>query len=126
MTDQCLKYLRKTGVRGVRGDSRTKPKQNGVTSSVVNYLTVLTIFLHFETGFLCVETWLSWNSVCRIQRSACLCLQSAGIKSVHHYLPATILYLKHGTKNAKATVTFHRDLPIPSRNWPALLHVSQC
>lgn len=55
MTDQCLKYLRKTGVRGVRGDSRTKPKQNGVTSSVVNYLTVLTIFLHFETGFLCVD-----------------------------------------------------------------------
>lgn len=42
-------------MRGVRGDSRTKPKQNGVTSSVVNYLTVLTIFLHFETGFLCVD-----------------------------------------------------------------------
>jgi hypothetical protein len=46
----------------------------------------------FETGFLCVYSWLSWNSLCRpgwprTQKSACLCLPSAGIKSVCHHCP---------------------------------------
>jgi hypothetical protein len=37
-----------------------------------------------------VYPWLSWNSLCRpgwprTQKSACLCLPSAGIKGVHHH-----------------------------------------
>jgi hypothetical protein len=40
-----------------------------------------------------VYLWLSWNSLCRpgwprTQRSACLCLPSAGIKGVRHHRPA--------------------------------------
>jgi hypothetical protein len=40
-----------------------------------------------------LRTVLSWNSLCRpgwprIQKSACLCLPSAGIKGVHHHCPA--------------------------------------
>jgi hypothetical protein len=47
------------------------------------------LFVFFETGFLCVA-WLSWNSLCRpgwprTQKSACLCLPSAGIKGVCHH-----------------------------------------
>jgi hypothetical protein len=43
----------------------------------------------FRDGFS-VHPWLSWNSLCRpgwspTQKSACLCLPSAGINSVHHY-----------------------------------------
>jgi hypothetical protein len=50
------------------------------------------LVLFFETGFLCVA-WLSWNSFCRsgwpqTQKSACLCLPSAGIKGVRHHCPA--------------------------------------
>jgi hypothetical protein len=50
------------------------------------------VFLFFfsETGFLCITLALSWNSLCRpgwprTQKSACLCLLSAGIKGVHHH-----------------------------------------
>jgi hypothetical protein len=46
-------------------------------------------FWFFETGFS-VQPWLSWNSLCRpgwcrTQKSACLCLPSAGIKDVRHH-----------------------------------------
>jgi hypothetical protein len=41
-----------------------------------------------------VYLWLSWNSLCRTgwhrtQKTACLCLPSAGIKGVGHHCPAT-------------------------------------
>jgi hypothetical protein len=41
-----------------------------------------------------VYPWLSWNSLCRpgwprTQKSACLCLQSAGIKGVRHHAQLT-------------------------------------
>jgi hypothetical protein len=36
--------------------------------------------LFFETGFLCVALGCP-----QTQKSACLCLQSAGIKGVHHH-----------------------------------------
>ena len=53
---------------------------------------VLVCFSFFEKGFLCV----SWNSLCRpawppTQKFACLCLLSAGIKSVCHHCPRPIL-----------------------------------
>jgi hypothetical protein len=43
-----------------------------------------------------VYPWLSWNSFCRpgwsgTQKSACLCLPSAGIKGVYHHCP-TLLF----------------------------------
>jgi hypothetical protein len=45
-----------------------------------------------------VYPWLSWNSLCRpgwhqTQKSACLCLPSAGIKGVHHHCPARCLFI---------------------------------
>jgi hypothetical protein len=49
-------------------------------------------FWFFETGFLCVALAVleSWNSLCRpgwprTQKSACLCLPSAGVKGVRHH-----------------------------------------
>ena len=44
--------------------------------------------------------WLSWNSLCRpgwpwTQKSACLCLPSAGIKGVHHH--AHLVWIFHLT-----------------------------
>jgi hypothetical protein len=54
----------------------------------------LFVLFYFDTGFLC--SWLSWNSLCRpgwprTQKSACLCLPSAGIKGVRHH--AWLLHL---------------------------------
>jgi hypothetical protein len=54
-------------------------------------LLSLFVFCFFETGFLCIALYrLSWNSFCRpgwpwTQKSACLCLPSAGIKGVRHH-----------------------------------------
>jgi hypothetical protein len=50
------------------------------------------ITFFFEIGFLCIAV-VSWYSLCRpgwpqTQKSACLCLPSAGIKGVHHHCPA--------------------------------------
>jgi hypothetical protein len=47
------------------------------------------VFCFQRQGFS-VYPWLSWNSLCRsgcpqTQKSACLCLLSAGIKGVHHH-----------------------------------------
>ena len=58
----------------------------------------LFVCLFFETGFFC-EAWLSWNSVCRpgwprTQRSACLCLPSAGIKGMRHHARLGIDFFK--------------------------------
>jgi hypothetical protein len=49
--------------------------------------------LFFQTGFLSVELWLSWNALCRpgwprTQKSSCLYLPSAGFKGVCHHRPA--------------------------------------
>jgi hypothetical protein len=45
--------------------------------------------VYLRQGFS-VQSWLSWNSLCRpgwprTQKSACLCLPSAGIKGVRHH-----------------------------------------
>jgi hypothetical protein len=72
----------------------------GVTtlSSYLNIVSCLLGLLFFflfsfsRQGFS-VKHWLSWNSVCRpgwpqTQKSACLCLLSAGIKGVCHHCPS--------------------------------------
>ena len=46
------------------------------------------LFVCFSRQGFSVYPWLSWNSLCRsgwprTQKSACLCLPSAGIKGVH-------------------------------------------
>jgi hypothetical protein len=67
-------------------------------------LILLLLYLLFDNfiqylffGFLrqgfSVYPWLSWNSLCRpgwprTQKSACLCLPSAGIKGMRHHCPA--------------------------------------
>ncbi|EGV94160.1 hypothetical protein I79_005740 [Cricetulus griseus] len=59
----------------------------------------LDFFLSFfpETGILCVivlELTLYTKLVFNSLRSACLCLLSAGIKSVHYHCPALLGFLK--------------------------------
>jgi hypothetical protein len=53
----------------------------------------LLCFAFLRQGFS-VLPWQSWNSLCRpgwprTQKSACLCLQSVGIKDVHHHCLAS-------------------------------------
>ena len=59
-------------------------------------------FFFFFFGFLrlgfSIEPWLTWNSLCRpgcpgTQKSACLCLPSAGIKGGSHHC---LVYLGFG------------------------------
>jgi hypothetical protein len=50
---------------------------------------VVVVVVVFQTGFLCIAL-ASWNSLCRpgwppTQKSAYLCLPSAGIKGVRHH-----------------------------------------
>jgi hypothetical protein len=49
-------------------------------------------FFGFSRQRFSVSPWLSWNSLCRpgwprTQKSACLCLPSAGIKGMCHHAP---------------------------------------
>ena len=53
------------------------------------------IFGFFSRQEFSICPWLSWNSLCRpcwpcTQKSAYVCLPSAGIKAVHHQHPANI------------------------------------
>jgi hypothetical protein len=55
------------------------------------------VLLFFFFFFFFVS--LSWNSLCRpgwpqTQKSACLCLPSAGIKGVHHHAQLELLIFK--------------------------------
>jgi hypothetical protein len=61
------------------------------TAQVFGYtvLPFIYLFIFLRQGFS-VYPWLSWNSLCRpgwpqTQKSACLCLPSAGIKGVRHH-----------------------------------------
>jgi hypothetical protein len=68
-----------------------------VTFSFEEYEVSFRISFDFFCLFVCflrqgfsVFPWLSWNSLCRpgwprTQKSACLCLPNAGIKSVRHH-----------------------------------------
>jgi hypothetical protein len=72
----------------------------GHVSDIGYYISLyiyLFIFGFSRQGFS-VEPWLSWNSLCRpgwpqTQKSACLCLPSAGIKGVCHHCSAYITIL---------------------------------
>jgi hypothetical protein len=66
------------------------------------YLLFIYLFGFSRQGFS-VQPWLSWNSLCRsgwprTQKSACLCLPSAGIKGVCHHCLARLL-LRQGLLN---------------------------
>jgi hypothetical protein len=57
------------------------------------------LFWFFSRQGFSVYPWLSWNSFCRpgrpwTQKSACLCLPSAGINGVHHHAPLQV-FSKH-------------------------------
>ena len=76
--------------------------RNG-TYSLLFFLFLLLVFP--RQGFS-VKLWLSRNSLCRpgwpgTQRSACLCLPSAGIKSVRHHYPAKSW---HSNRSANKTL----------------------
>jgi hypothetical protein len=52
-------------------------------------LFIFYLFIGFSRQGFSVQPWLSWNSICRpgwppTQKSACLCLPSAGNKGVCH------------------------------------------
>jgi hypothetical protein len=54
-------------------------------------------FFFFGQGFS-VQSWLSWNSLCRpgwprTQKSTCLCLPNAGITGTHHHCPVNSSFL---------------------------------
>jgi hypothetical protein len=83
----------------------TIPQQGlpSITSAPYRHFTFFCccfiLFCFSRQGFS-VYPWLSWNSLCRpgcpqTQKSACLCLPSAGIKGLHHHCPATSPFLKH-------------------------------
>jgi hypothetical protein len=60
----------------------------------LGFLFVCLFFGFFLRQGFSVSPWLSWNSLCRpgwpqTQKSACLCLPSAGIKGMRHHHPAS-------------------------------------
>jgi hypothetical protein len=64
-----------------------------IRNTILPYMFFFFFFCNFSRQGFSVFPWLSWNSLCRpgwpwTQKSACLCLPSAGIKGVHHHCPA--------------------------------------
>ena len=75
--------------------------EKNLFASTENFVVVVVVVVFSRQGFF-VYPWLSWNSLCRpgwprTQKSACLCLPSAGIKGVHHHarLTCNILSILH-------------------------------
>jgi hypothetical protein len=72
-----------------------------LTQKSKNDLLFYFYFFGFSRQGFSLWPWLSWNSLCRPgwprnQKSACLCLPSAGSKGVRHYCPATYaFYFSH-------------------------------
>jgi hypothetical protein len=77
-----------------------KQKQNDAIYVALGIVFCFWLFVVFFVWFglgwifsrqgFSVKPWLSWNSLCRpgwppTQKSACLCLPSAGVKHVHHH-----------------------------------------
>jgi hypothetical protein len=66
---------------------------NWISSKLLIFIYLLFIYLFvvvFSRQGFSVQSWLSWNSLCRpgwpqTQKSACLCLPSARIKGVRHH-----------------------------------------
>jgi hypothetical protein len=78
------------------------PDRSPMVGRVEIYLFIcLLVCLFFETGFLCVALAVL-NSLCRpgwpqTQKSACLCLPSAGIKGVHHHAWLELSFFSRGS-----------------------------
>ena len=74
------------------------PNSDQEECSLVIFVRCFFFFCPLWQGFS-VKHLLSWNSLCRpgcfwIQKSACLCLPSAGIKVVSHYdLASLVLFI---------------------------------
>jgi hypothetical protein len=73
-------------------------KVNWFWGCFLGFLFLFCFFGFFETGFLCIALAVLELSLCRpgwpqTQRSACLCLPSAGIKGVLHH--ARLNFLKN-------------------------------
>jgi hypothetical protein len=71
---------------------------------VVAAAAVVGYFCFSRQGFS-VLPWLSRNSLCRpgwprTQKSTCLCLPSARIKSIRHHCPAYVMFLKQPIDSA--------------------------
>ena len=78
----------------------------GYIANIENYLYIILffccLFLFFKTGFLCTFGACPGTSSCRpgwpwTQRSACLCLLSAGIKDICHFPWPGTWFLSSGT-----------------------------
>ncbi|GAB1299304.1 DNA-directed RNA polymerases I, II, and III subunit RPABC4 [Apodemus speciosus] len=72
--------------------------------------------------------WLSWNSLCRpgwprTQKSACLCLPSAGIKGVRHQRPASQSLFKEPTAALKMDT--QKDVQ-PPKQQPMIYICGEC
>jgi hypothetical protein len=66
------------------------------------FFCLFVCFVFSRQGFS-VWPWLSWNSLCRpdwprTQKSACLCLPSAGTKGVRHHCLAVIVIINNRVK----------------------------
>jgi hypothetical protein len=73
----------------------------------------LFVCLFFETGFLCIALAVleltfrpGWP---RTQKSACLCLPSAGIKGVRHHSRLQLLFLMNTGQNHRKSHTLQRS-----------------
>ena len=77
---------------------KTKRKGNIALCCCISVLCVMCVwsdFWIFSRQEFSICPWLSWNSLCKTcwpctQKSAYVCLPSAGIKAVHHQHPANI------------------------------------
>jgi hypothetical protein len=83
--------------------NKTKQRKTEADIQITIYHRITMIFLRGGVGFLrqgfFVWPWLSWNSFCRpawlrSQKSACLCLLSAGIKGVPHHAQLTVFKIE--------------------------------
>jgi hypothetical protein len=88
---------------------------------LVNYYYYFTFIFIFwfsrDRVSLCSQPWLSWNALCRpgwprTQKSACLCLPSAGIKGVRHHALLVNYFLN----------LFWDKVPLCSFGWPWTLY----
>ena len=74
--------------------------QDDISSSIhlpENLMMSFFVFCFLRRGFS-VYPWMSWILLGRLgwpqtQKSACVCLSSAGIKGMHHHCPAYKLFL---------------------------------
>jgi hypothetical protein len=85
--DKCLAHLCHTDA-GPRAMSK---------EHMVRSICAVQTFFGFSRQGFSLQPWLSWNSLCRpgwpgTQKSACLCLPSAGIKGVRHHHPAFFFF----------------------------------